>query len=97
MVIESPYKDNIDALVLGCTHYPFIKKEIRDVLGDVKFYDGAHGTAVNLMNHLIEENKLNTSDEKGMLFFESSSGSEETYKKFLWHDPEQSVRKHKSG
>lgn len=79
----SPYKGEVPAVVLGCTHYPFIKSEIKDVLGDVKFYDGAHGTAVNLKNHLVEQNKLNSSDEKGRIFFESSSGSEETYRKFL--------------
>ena len=28
------YKDIIDVLVLGCTHYPIIKKEINNVIGD---------------------------------------------------------------
>ena len=26
--------DEIDAVVLGCTHYPFVRKMIQEVLGD---------------------------------------------------------------
>lgn len=27
---------NIEALILACTHYPFLKKEIQDIIGDIK-------------------------------------------------------------
>ena len=41
----TPYKD-LDALALGCTHYPFAEKSIRKVLGDgVMLLDGAVITA----------------------------------------------------
>jgi len=43
--ILSPYKDKLDALVLGCTHYPFAAKAIRKVLGDTALLDGSLGTA----------------------------------------------------
>lgn len=40
-----PYKD-LDALALGCTHYPFAEKSIRKVLGEgVMLLDGAVITA----------------------------------------------------
>ncbi len=40
-----PYKD-LDALALGCTHYPFAEKSIRKVLGEgVTMLDGAVITA----------------------------------------------------
>ncbi len=40
-----PYP-HLDALVLGCTHYPFAKKAISRVLGDgVALLDGGDGTA----------------------------------------------------
>lgn len=32
---------NIKAVVLGCTHYPLIKEEIKEILGDVNFFDGS--------------------------------------------------------
>ena len=47
----SKYKD-IDNVVLGCTHYPLIKKNIRRVLGDVKFFDGSIGVSKELVRQL---------------------------------------------
>ena len=47
----SKYKD-IDNVVLGCTHYPLIKKNIREVLGDVKFFDGSLGVSKELVRQL---------------------------------------------
>ena len=41
-----PYKNKLDALVLGCTHYPFAASAIRNILGQqVALLDGAEGTA----------------------------------------------------
>ena len=41
-----PYVGKLDALVLGCTHYPFAAKAISRVLGDgVVLLDGGEGTA----------------------------------------------------
>ena len=44
--IYNEYKDkNIDAIVLGCTHYPNIKKEINEYFKGVTLLDGANGVA----------------------------------------------------
>ena len=44
--ILTPYIGKLDALVLGCTHYPFAAKAISRVLGDgVTLLDGGDGTA----------------------------------------------------
>ena len=44
--ILEPVKDRLDALVLGCTHYPFASSTIRRILGDkVLLLDGGEGTA----------------------------------------------------
>jgi len=41
-----PYVGKLDALVLGCTHYPFVKKQIARILGpDTQLLDGGEGTA----------------------------------------------------
>ena len=42
-----------DAVVLGCTHFPFAKNAIRAALGqDIPFFDGAKGTARELARRL---------------------------------------------
>ena len=48
----APYKGRVQNVVLGCTHYPLIKKEISEVLGDVRFFDGADGVSRRLYDLL---------------------------------------------
>ena len=79
----SPYKNKTTAVVLGCTHYPFIKEEIRNVLDNVDFYDGALGVASNLKRQLEIKNQLNFSNEQGKVVFESSDNSEDRFREFF--------------
>ncbi|MCI6899736.1 MAG: glutamate racemase, partial [Tenericutes bacterium] len=47
------YKDkNIDSIVLGCTHYPFIKKEILEEMPGVSLIDGSVGVAKEVKRQL---------------------------------------------
>ena len=71
-----PYAAQLDALVLGCTHYPFMKKAMAQVLGDgVELLDGGEGTARETKRRLAEAGLLN--DGEGELFVENSSGNPE--------------------
>lgn len=65
------YKD-IDNVVLGCTHYPLIKSEIKKVLGDVTFYDGAKGVTKELLRVLKIHNINYEYDELKIKFIDSS-------------------------
>ena len=47
-----PYTGKVKNVVLGCTHYPLIKKNIRRVLGNVKFFDGSLGVSKELVRQL---------------------------------------------
>lgn len=49
----------LDAVVLGCTHFPFVREGIRNALGyDAAIYDGAHGTAMQTRRRLLEAGLL---------------------------------------
>ena len=63
--VLSPYKDNIDALVLGCTHYSLIKDEINKVLPNAVLLDGTIGVSEEVKRQLINHNLLNNSNAKG--------------------------------
>ncbi|MDD5831871.1 MAG: glutamate racemase [Clostridiales bacterium] len=42
----APYKDAVDCVVLGCTHFPFVKNEILTAIGhNILFYDAAVSVA----------------------------------------------------
>ena len=74
--ILGPYAGELNALVLGCTHYPFMKKAMGKVLGDaVELLDGGEGTARETRRRLLEADLLNEGD--GELIVENSSGNPE--------------------
>ena len=71
-----PYTGKLNALVLGCTHYPFMKKAMAQVLGDgVELLDGGEGTARETKRRLAEAGLLH--EGEGELFVENSSGNPE--------------------
>ena len=55
--VLSPYAGKLDALVLGCTHYPFVKDTIQKLLPETLLLDGSEGTARHT-RHLLEEADL---------------------------------------
>ena len=66
------YIGKLDALVLGCTHYPFMKKAMATVLGSgVELLDGGEGTARETRRRLLEMGLLN--EAEGNLAVENSS------------------------
>ena len=74
--ILEPYLGQLDAIVLGCTHYPFVKETVRSILGaDVQILDGGAGTARQTCR-LLEERGLRRSG-KGSLKMENSAGRQE--------------------
>jgi glutamate racemase len=64
-----------DSLVLGCTHYNFIKDQIREVAGDaIAIIDTQEAVSNRLASVLKEEDLL--SELEGTIYFYSSGNSE---------------------
>ncbi len=74
-----PVKDQpIDGVVLGCTHYPFARRMIQQVLGDaVTIYDGGEGTAREMRRRLQEADLLCDRTEAGQVTFCNSRNTPE--------------------
>mgnify|MGYP003291170179 CR=1 FL=1 len=72
-----PYKGKVDNIVLGCTHYPFIKKQIKEIMGDIPLIDGGKGTSLQVQRVLKAKGLLNDQTQKGKIVFESSKSTEE--------------------
>ena len=58
------YKNKVENVVLGCTHYPLIQNEIKGVLGNVKFFNGAPNLAKHVKDVLEENNLINNGEGK---------------------------------
>ena len=68
----------IDAVVLGCTHYPFVREAIQKVVGEqTPLFDGGAGTARETRRRLLAEGLCNTPGHKGTVVFQNSLESEE--------------------
>ena len=77
--VLSPHLDKLDALVLGCTHYPFAAQTIRKIVGEnVPLLDGGEGTARETCRRLTEAGLLY--DGPGELRWENSLPGERVRK-----------------
>ena len=67
----------IDSLVLGCTHYPLLKRCIGTTVGDsIKLVDPAKATARRVMNFLREKELLNEKETNGSKQFYLSDSTD---------------------
>ncbi|MFN3551263.1 MAG: glutamate racemase [Endomicrobiia bacterium] len=68
--LKSLKKQNIDVLVLGCTHYPAIKMILQDIVGNkVKIVDSAVETSKEVKEVLIKNNLLNSKKTGKIKFY----------------------------
>ena len=63
----------VENVVLGCTHYPLIKKEINSILGNVNFFDGSKGVSAETKRICIDKKILKSEGEGHVEFFDSSN------------------------
>ncbi|MDO4740703.1 MAG: glutamate racemase [Eubacteriales bacterium] len=68
----------VDACVLGCTHYPFLRRAISGALPGVPLFDGNEGTARQARRVLQREGLLREKGPGGVLFFTSGDQKEQT-------------------
>lgn len=67
-------KSGADTVILGCTHYPVIKKRIAALLGkNVKLVDSAEVLAEEVKTRLIQTNQLNPSGRGSMKIYASDT------------------------
>ena len=58
----------IDTLILGCTHYPLLKRPIRKIVGPkVSLVDSAEACAKYVRDHLKQKDLLNRGNKKGTI------------------------------
>ena len=70
IVLQTP----VDCVVLGCTHFPFVRETIQQTVGQaVQIFDGAAGTARELKRRLEAIDALRGGARKGAIEWLSSS------------------------
>ncbi len=66
--------EDTETIVLGCTHYPFIREHLRRYLKNdaIEIIDGSSGTAKELKRRLNEKALLKEGNTKGRIILENS-------------------------
>ena len=68
--IQGLLDKQIDTLILGCTHYPLLKKAIRTIAGpSVKLVDASDATSIKVKDFLLKNGLLNTKKAKTPVFY----------------------------
>lgn len=77
--ILAPYRDkSIDAIVLGCTHFPLVEKAIAKAMGrSVQIFDGAEGTARETRRRLEDADLRCNGTGMGRVELTNSLGTDE--------------------
>lgn len=71
--------DDTETIVLGCTHYPFLKHHIKRFLGNknIELIDGSLGTSMELRRRLGEKDLLKQENAVGKVEIYNSTGEQE--------------------
>lgn len=73
------YKDKeIDSIVLGCTHYPFIKEDILKEMPGVILLDGSGGVAMEVKRQLENNGLLSDKSSRKIVIYNSLTKEEVT-------------------
>lgn len=71
-------EEEIDSIVLGCTHYPFARKMIAEIVGEkVAIFDGGNGTAREMQRRLQVAALCTDSTKRGVVEFLNSRNTKE--------------------
>ena len=81
--LEPFTKVPVDAVVLGCTHYPFLQPVLRRILGRrPEILDGADGVARQLRRQLEAADGLRPEGHAGQVLFRNSDSDPEIGERF---------------
>lgn len=72
------YLNDYDALVLGCTHFVFVKEIFEKIFPNIKVYDGNYGVAKR-----VKSFTSTTSISTNIQFFTTRRGEEDRYRKIF--------------
>src|SRR6185503_414971 len=85
--LNDPTLQGIDALILGCTHYPLIKKEINDFYGGkVKVLDSSEVVAQALHAYLKDKDLLSGQANKDHFLVSDYTDSFEASTKLFFRE-----------
>jgi glutamate racemase len=81
--ILAPYLDNVNAIVLGCTHFPLLRDAIQSAAKGIRLFDGGEGAAREAKRQLEKRGLLSYKNNGTVNFMSSLAEKAELYKKLF--------------
>lgn len=69
------YKDKVDAVILGCTHYPIVQNQIQSILGDICYVSSSDSVSEEVYYYLQSHHLLG--NQKGTVEILTTGNSDE--------------------
>lgn len=67
-----PYRhEQVDAVVLGCTHFPYLRNYVQEIFPEAQLFDGRYGTVLRLKDQL-EKFGLRSDAAPGSIEYQTS-------------------------
>lgn len=82
--ILAPYINSVNAIVLGCTHFPLVRDAIQKAVGNIKLFDGGNGAAREAKRRLEKLDLLSNNTKGSIKFLSSLEGKENLYKNLFY-------------
>jgi glutamate racemase len=72
-------KKGVDTIALGCTHYPFLRDQVEELVGDVMQIVDSGGAVARRTKFILENNKI-LANKKGEDYY-YTTGNKEKFEK----------------
>lgn len=70
------YKNRIASIILGCTHYPILYDQIKQVLPGIEYISSSDAISKNIHDILFEKKLLNTNNRKYIKIYTTGDADE---------------------
>ncbi len=89
MYVEPMLSQGVDVLALGCTHYSFVKKAIRDIVGDSVTLIDTSKPVIDELKYRLSRQKLLSNEKNSKIEFWTTNSIKNDSSKFetFWGNP----------
>lgn len=73
------YLDKVQSIILGCTHYPILKEQIKRVLPNIEYISSSEAISKNVKDFLVNNNLLNVNPNNYIKIYTTGETEEFRY------------------
>lgn len=84
----------IDSIILGCTHYPIIMSQFKQVLGDIEYISSSEAVSKEVLSYLLEHHSIDQNEEGCVEIYTTGNAQEFIFASSSFYNYQQKIVKH---